>query len=82
MKVAVSISDPILATAEARTKPSKLSRSRLYARPLADYVDRHIDDEITELENAEADAMARWPEDENAAFRRAASRTVLQRTEW
>ena len=57
MKVAISIPDAIFAKAEALAKRRKLSRSRLYARAVADYVDRHTDDEITELANAEADAM-------------------------
>ena len=83
VKVTISIPDPIFAKAEALAKRLKLSRSRLYARAVADYVDRHTDDEITEHANAEADAMAAaLPEDDNADFRRAASRTVLQQTEW
>ena len=81
MKVAVSIPDPIFAKAEALAKRFKLSRSRLFARAVADYVDRHTEDEITELANAEADAMAALPDD-TAAFRRASNRTVLQQTEW
>ena len=82
MKVAVSIPDPIFARAEALAKKSKLSRSRLYARAVADYVDRHTDDQITELANAEADAVAALPADDTAALRRASYRTVLQQTEW
>ena len=83
MKVAVSVPDPIFAKAEALAKRFKLSRSRLYARAVAEYVDRHSGDENTELANAEADAMATdLFEDDNADFRRAASRTVLQQTEW
>lgn len=81
MKVAVSIPDPIFAKAEALAKRSKLSRSRLYARAVADYVDRHTEDEITELANAEADAMVALPDDK-AALQRASYRTVLQHTEW
>ena len=81
MKVAISIPDAIFAKAEALAKRRKLSRSRLYARAVADYVDRHTDDEITELANAEADAMAALPDD-TAAFRRASNRKVLQQTEW
>ena len=83
MKVTVSIPVPIFAKAEALAKRLKLSRSRLYARAVAGYVERHTDDEITELANAEADAMAAaLPKDDNAAFRRASYRTVLQHTEW
>ena len=83
MKVTVSIPDRIAAKAEALAKRFKLSRSRLYARAVADYVERHTDDEITELANAGADTMAAaLPEDDNGDFRRAASRTILQHTEW
>ncbi|WP_309622536.1 hypothetical protein [Novosphingobium sp.] len=81
MKVAVSIPDPIFAKAEALAKRSKLSRSRLYARAVADYVERHTEDELTERANAEADAMAALPGD-NAAIGRASYRTVLLHTEW
>ena len=82
MKVAISIPDPVFAKAEALAKRSKLSRSRLYARAVADYVERHTDDQITELANAEADSMVAPPADDTADFRRASYRTVLQHTEW
>ena len=83
MKVAVSILDPIFAKAEALAKWLKLSRSRLYARAMANYVSRHSNDQITELANAEADSMAAvLPWDDNADFTPASCRTVLQSTEW
>ena len=41
MKVAVSIPDELFATAETLGKQLGLSRSRLYATALADYLARH-----------------------------------------
>ena len=78
MKVAVSIPDPIFARAEALAKKSKLSRSRLYARAVADYVDRHTDEEITAAMEAALDQVGVEAE----PFHREAARQVLARTEW
>lgn len=78
MKVAVSIPDPIFVKAEALAKRSKLSRSRLYARAVADYVARHTDDEITEAMEA---ALIKVGNEEDP-FLREAAQQALARTEW
>ena len=78
MKVAVSIPDPIFAKAEALAKRSKLSRSRLYAKAVAAYVERHTDDEITEAMEAVLNEVG----NEADPFLREAARQALAPTEW
>ncbi|MHB8879486.1 MAG: ribbon-helix-helix domain-containing protein [Myxococcaceae bacterium] len=51
MKTAVSIPDPIFKKAEKAAKRLRLSRSELYARALASYVETLSDREVTEAMN-------------------------------
>ena len=48
MKVAVSIPDPIFMEAEAVARRLKLSRSKVYARALGEFVANHAPDRTTE----------------------------------
>ena len=51
MKVAVSIPDDLFESAETVSRKLKVTRSRLYANALADYVGKHHGRKITERLN-------------------------------
>jgi predicted transcriptional regulator len=51
MKTAVSLPDEIFKQAEATAKKLRMSRSRLYANAISEYLKRHRDDSITERLN-------------------------------
>lgn len=59
-------------------KLAKRSRSRLFSDALAEYLDRHSGDEITEAMNRVVDASGNTVD----AFTSAASQRVLARVEW
>lgn len=82
MKVAVSIPDTVFAKADALAKRLKLPRSRIYARALDEFVERHSPDRLTELANALADEMSEDETRETRQIIRSASRTALKHTEW
>ena len=52
MKIALSIPDDLFESAEGLCKRLGISRSRLYATALADYVAKHQDRKVTERLNA------------------------------
>ena len=52
MKTAVSIPDPVFQNAEQLAKRLKMSRSRLYAAAVAEYVKRHRAADVTDKLNA------------------------------
>ena len=52
MKVAISLPDPIFSAAEGLAQRLCLSRSQLYARAIAEYLDEHRESLITERLNA------------------------------
>ena len=73
MKVAVSIPDELFETAETLGKRLGLSRSRLYATALADYLAKHRGRKTTDQLNAVyADQHSRL----DATVRRAQRRSV------
>lgn len=78
MKVAVSIPDPIFAEAEGLAKRLKLSRSKVYARALGEFVANHSGDQITEIANAAADRLG----SESDPFAREAGRRAFKHVEW
>ena len=78
MKTAVSIPDPVYRAGELLAKRLKMPRSHLYALALADYVERHADDDITRRLNA---AFAAHPMEADPFIREAARRTA-RRNEW
>ena len=78
MKVAVSLPDDLFTAADQLARRLKVSRSRLYAAALADYVQRQRADRVTEeLNRVYRAADSRLPDD----LRRAARKT-LERSEW
>jgi metal-responsive CopG/Arc/MetJ family transcriptional regulator len=52
MKTAVSLPDEIFRQAEATAKKLRISRSKLYASAISEYLDRHRADSVTERLNA------------------------------
>lgn len=78
MKIAVSVPDDVFREAEELARRTKRSRSELYSRALAEYVARHAPDRVTDgMDRALADIGE--PADR---FVRAASRRVLERSDW
>ena len=78
MKVALSIPDDLFESAEILGKRLGLSRSRLYATALADYVAKHRGRKTTDRLNA---VYADEPERLDPGLRRAQSKT-LRRDRW
>ena len=78
MKVALSIPDDLFESAETLGKRLGLSRSRLYATALADYLAKHRGRKTTERLNA---VYADEPGHLDPAVRRAQSRTI-DRDRW
>jgi predicted transcriptional regulator len=78
MKTAVSIPDDVFEDAERLASRLHTSRSKLYARALAEFVARHDDDRVTALMD-EAVSEAGGQRD---AFLTAAARQSMQRAEW
>lgn len=73
MKVALSIPDDLFASAETLGKRLRVSRSRLYATALADYVARHQSRKVT----ARLDAVYATEESRlGGTLRRAQARSV------
>jgi len=52
MKTAVSLPDEIFRQAEATAKKLRISRSKLYASAISEYLDRHRAESVTERLNA------------------------------
>ena len=78
MKTAVSVPDDVFHAAERHARRERKSRSQLYADALSEYLARHAPDEVTEAMNQVVNELPR-PTDPFAA---AASRRVLEQTEW
>ena len=78
MKTAISLPDQLFTAADALAKKLGMSRSRLYATALAEYVAKQRYDRVTERLNAVyATEESRLPDD----IRRAQQRLLL-RQEW
>ncbi|MFM8702559.1 MAG: hypothetical protein ACKOHG_01600 [Planctomycetia bacterium] len=78
MKTAVSIPDDVFEDAERLASRLQTSRSKLYARALAEFVARHDDDRITSL----MDQAVREAGQEGDVFLRAAAQQASRRVEW
>lgn len=78
MKTAVSIPDDVYEDAERLASRLRTSRSKLYARALAEFVARHDDDRVTSL----MDQAVREAGGEADAFVQSAAQQSLQRVEW
>ena len=75
MKISVSVPDDVFEEAERLARRTKLSRSEVYSRALAEYVARHAPDRVTEAMDR---ALAEISEPAEQ-FVRAASRRILRR---
>lgn len=78
MKTAISLPDAIFREAERLAKRLKKSRSELYREAVAEYVARHEPEAVTDALNALAKRLDTRPD----AFVAAATRRVLERSEW
>ena len=78
MKVALSIPDQLFRSAETLSKRLKVSRSRLYANALADFVAKHQGRKLTDRLNAVyATEESRFPTQVRRVQRRS-----LERDSW
>lgn len=78
MKTAVSLPDDVFDDAERLARRLHKSRSELYREAIAEYVARHEPDRVTEA----LDRIAAEPDHGRDAFRTAAARRTLERTDW
>ncbi|MGZ8845355.1 MAG: ribbon-helix-helix protein, CopG family [Pyrinomonadaceae bacterium] len=78
MKTAVSVPDEVFAKAERLARRMKKSRSELFSNALAEYIARHAPDHVTETMNQVCTEIGV----EADPFVAAASRQILERTEW
>jgi len=78
MKTAVSIPDDVFKQAERLARRTETSRSQLYARALAEYLARHAPDQVTEAMDQVCAEFGFEPDE----FTVAASRRILERSEW
>ena len=78
MKTAVSIPDEVFEKAERLARRMKKSRSQLFSHALAEYVARHAPDHVTESMNQVCGEIGPEPD----SFVSAASRRLLERSEW
>ena len=78
MKIAVSIPDEVFEEAERLASRLQTSRSRLYARALAEFVARHSDDRVTAAMDSVVDEVGTGVDE----FTREAAHQALRRVEW
>lgn len=78
MKTAISVPDDVFDRAERAAKRLHLSRSELYSRALAEYLDRHTPDELTARIDEAIGAVGQPVE----PFVRVQSRRILRASEW
>jgi len=78
MKTAVSIPDDVFEDAERLASRLQTSRSKLYARALAEFVARHDDERVTAL----MDQAVREAGGQGDAFLDVAAKQATQRAEW
>jgi Arc/MetJ-type ribon-helix-helix transcriptional regulator len=78
MKTAVSIPDDVFEKVERLARRGKRSRSEVFSAALREYVARHSPDEVTEAINRVCDEVG----DQADAFVSAATRRILEKTEW
>jgi metal-responsive CopG/Arc/MetJ family transcriptional regulator len=78
MKTAVSLPDDVFAQAETYARSKHLSRSRLYAAALREYLARHDDDAVTTAIDAVCAEVSTELEPDLAE----AARRTLLRNQW
>jgi metal-responsive CopG/Arc/MetJ family transcriptional regulator len=79
MKTEVSLPDEIFTVAEMLAKRLKVSRNQLYAKALDEYVSRHAPEVVTKALDRVCKRLGAQDENE---FASAASRHILEKTEW
>jgi len=78
MKTAVSIPDDIFEGAERLARRTRRSRSRLFSDALREYLARHAADQVTETMDRVCAELGATKD----AFVSAATRRILERSEW
>ena len=78
MKTAVSIPDEVFEKVERFARRAKRSRSEVFSAALQEYIARHAPDEVTDAINQALENIGEQKDD----FVAAASRRVLETTEW
>lgn len=78
MKITISVPDDVFNSAERLARRTRRSRSQLFSDAMKEYLARHSLDEVTEAMNRVYDQIGSRCDD----FTAAATRCVLQRTEW
>jgi metal-responsive CopG/Arc/MetJ family transcriptional regulator len=78
MKTAVSIPDDVFEKVERFARRANRSRSEVFSAALREYIARHSPDEVTDAINRAVDEIG----DQTDEFVAAASRRVLEKTEW
>jgi metal-responsive CopG/Arc/MetJ family transcriptional regulator len=78
MKTAVSIPDDVFEKVERLARRAKRSRSEVFSAALREYIARHAPDEVTDSINRAIEEIGEQQDD----FVTAASRRVLEKTEW
>lgn len=78
MKTAVSIPDEVFEKVERLARRARKSRSEVFSAALREYVARHAPEEVTEAMNAVCEMVG----DKTDPFVSAATRRVLENTEW
>jgi len=78
MKTAISIPDEVFRNAETLARQLSVSRSQLYSRALSEYISRHAPDSVTDTLDRICDGL----DEPIDRFVAAASRRILQRSEW
>lgn len=78
MKVAISIPNALFERAERQRRQEQRSRSALFAVALTEYLARHASDEVTQAMNRVCADVDTEPD----GFLQAASKEVLERSEW
>ena len=78
MKTAISLPDAVFHAADRQARRTQKSRSQLYADALAEYLNRHAPDEVTDAINQVVDQL----DPATDAFVLASAQSVLARIEW
>ena len=78
MKTAVSLPERVFKEAERFARRLRMSRSRLYAEAIAEYLARHAPDDVTESMNVVCDRLGQM----DSEFAATAARRLLKKESW
>jgi hypothetical protein len=84
MKTAVSIPDKVFAEAERLASRLEISRSKLYAKAVAEFVARHDEESLTLQVNSALEQTRESGDslDDSRSFLTAAAQQILPHCEW